>query len=90
MLRVCLRVYTHPNTTICCRESHTVRAFNPAKPAQPPTLFPRPSQGSPLFRAEAFFLAGVVTATALTHMSSCPLPFSFSLPQLTLRNRLVP
>ena len=48
---MCLCVYTHtPTTTICCRESHTVRPFNPAGPTQLSTLFPRLAEGSTLLR----------------------------------------
>lgn len=87
---VCLCVYTHPTTTICCRESHTVRPFSPAGPTQPSTLFHRHSQNSPLFRVETYFLVGLVTAATQTHISLFFLPFSPSLAQLMLRNRLVP
>ena len=52
---VCVCTHTH-TTTICCRESHTVRPFNPAGPTQLSTLFPRLSEGSTLLRKEKIFL----------------------------------
>lgn len=54
----CVCACTHPpTTTICCRESHTVRPFNPAGPTQLSTLFPRLSEGSTLLRKEKHFFA---------------------------------
>lgn len=92
-LCVCLCVYTRPTTTICCRESHTVRPFNPAGPTLPSTMFPRLSQRNTLFSMENFsflFVVTVATAATRTHFSFFFVPLSSSLAQLMRRNRLAP
>lgn len=49
---VCVCVGTHPTTTICCRESQTVRPLKPAGPTQQTALFPGLSQGSVICSVE--------------------------------------
>lgn len=83
---MCVCVCTHTTATICCRESHTVRSFNPVIHTFPQAL----SQGSPPFDMKTFFLVMVVTAATQTHISLFFLRFLPSLAQFMLRNRLVP
>lgn len=83
---MCVCVCTHTTTTICCRESHTVRSFDPVIRTFPQAL----SQGSPPFNMKTFFLVMVVRAATQTHISLFFLHFLPSLAQLMLKNRLVP
>lgn len=90
---MCVCVCTHPTTTICSRESQTVRPLNPAGPTLPSTLFPGLSPGSAIRGVETFFplvCCGGCNNSDTDMIALFFLLLSPSLAQLRLRNRLVP